>query len=293
MATQSTKPRYPHPRVSKPPRSLPHEIPHLVTGSARRSGVAGACTARGTCPWPGAASGLTLLNCDRSGDPAPWAAGISSVRAVDFHHLAGRDRPVARPRASTPSSRHGAAHRARRLLWPGAGTDERPLLGNPASMERSAHGQQQWRKGRPVSATRAASSCTRWRCPSLSPCRGARVTATTSAPYGQEGRCDGIPTTGIGFRHCWQSRRRCLHRSFCRQSQGLGLPPSAPSAPNTTPRRPDLLGRGPTARRRSRLAAPASGSRCSPRRLRRRTWGGGKASVARRSASAAAGRGSR
>ena len=49
--------------------------------------------------------------------------------------------------------------------------------------EESAHGQQHWRACRPVSATRAASSSTRWRRLSLSPCRGARVRATTSTPY--------------------------------------------------------------------------------------------------------------
>ena len=39
-------------------------------------GSAGAGAAAGTCAWPGAASGLTLPNRDRSGDPTPRAAGV-------------------------------------------------------------------------------------------------------------------------------------------------------------------------------------------------------------------------
>ena len=44
------------------------------------SGSAGARTASGAGPRPGAASGLTLPNCDRSGDPVPRAAGVSCAR---------------------------------------------------------------------------------------------------------------------------------------------------------------------------------------------------------------------
>jgi hypothetical protein len=43
-------------------------------------GKAGAGTASGASAWPGAASGLTLPNCDRSGDPATRAAGVDCVR---------------------------------------------------------------------------------------------------------------------------------------------------------------------------------------------------------------------
>ena len=39
-------------------------------------GLGGACSASCASPWPGSASGLTLPNRDRSGDPAPKAAGI-------------------------------------------------------------------------------------------------------------------------------------------------------------------------------------------------------------------------
>ena len=43
-------------------------------------GSAGARTASSAGPRPSAASGLTLPNCDRSGDPAPRAAGVSCAR---------------------------------------------------------------------------------------------------------------------------------------------------------------------------------------------------------------------
>ena len=43
-------------------------------------GIAGACTATGSCPWPGFASGLRLPNRVRSGDPLPRAARAGCVR---------------------------------------------------------------------------------------------------------------------------------------------------------------------------------------------------------------------
>jgi hypothetical protein len=36
----------------------------------------------GACPWPGAASGLTLPSRDRSGDPTHRAAGVGRVRGL-------------------------------------------------------------------------------------------------------------------------------------------------------------------------------------------------------------------
>lgn len=65
------------------------------------------------CKWLDSAEPCPFM---RPGDPALRAAAISSVWAMDFHQLAGRDRPVARPRASTLSGRRGAAHRERLLL---------------------------------------------------------------------------------------------------------------------------------------------------------------------------------
>ena len=45
-------------------------------------GVAGAGTASGASPWPGAASGLRLPTRDRLSDPATRAAGVGCVRVV-------------------------------------------------------------------------------------------------------------------------------------------------------------------------------------------------------------------
>ena len=61
-------------------------------------------TASGAGPWPGAASGLTLPNRDRSCDPAPRAAGFGCVRlrprvrGTDSSGLAARDNPQEAPK---------------------------------------------------------------------------------------------------------------------------------------------------------------------------------------------------
>ena len=51
-------------------------------------GSASAGTPLGACGWPGAASGLTLPNRDRSGDAATGAAGVGCVRG-----FAGQRKP--------------------------------------------------------------------------------------------------------------------------------------------------------------------------------------------------------
>ena len=62
------------------------------------------CTASGAGSWPGAASGLTLPNRDRSCDPAPRAAGFGCVRlrprvrGTDGSGLAARDNPQEAPK---------------------------------------------------------------------------------------------------------------------------------------------------------------------------------------------------
>ena len=58
-----------HARASVPWQPGNREDPHA-------SWAAGPGTAARACPWPGPASGLTLPNRDRSGDPATRAAGV-------------------------------------------------------------------------------------------------------------------------------------------------------------------------------------------------------------------------
>jgi len=90
------------------------EDPHAL-------GVAGACTASGAGPWPGAASGLMLPNRDRSGDPVTRGAEVDCVRVFSATMDAARWQGATLGR------------RPERRSWAGQSTPNRP---QPASKDR-------------------------------------------------------------------------------------------------------------------------------------------------------------
>jgi len=124
-------------------------------------------------------------------------------------------------------------------------------------MERSARGHQHWRAGRPPSATRATSSSTRWRCPSLSPRRGARVRATTSAAYAH------TPAIPSGLLHLAQVE--AAGRLGAHRQRGPELATAAAACQFGRGQRRGHQGRADVRARRDRVAVGLARPR-SPRR---------------------------